>query len=423
MSDIEQPEGGIIGLATTLKNLQIIVNQCVIPNSNRQGTASGRTDVQIQTRYSHTIGPQPVSQIQVGNCGFYLGATGETVIGNDYTWEAAIELTSPVTYQEFYTIGTVIADIPNGCPIIVNQSPVGYDFAAGTLFWLRQGFIISVDTNFLPLATGGSPTGSAGYISPLTTSQVPGTGALTTPAGGTAFGVAGPPLILGVPALPMAAVCYVGDSIADGTGDTIYNPNGDVGFIGRGLHGVNGFNTPYVKSTVGSWTYSNAGIDKAPRMRAVWPYVTHIINELGTNDIANATTLSTMQGYATAMWQAQKRVIGPYGKPLQVAQTLIMPRTTSTDSWATAANQTPIAGFTVGGVRDQFNSWVKAQVGGGLLDAYIDVNQYVEDQSNSGKWITNGTANYPTTDGIHPSTALHILAAQSVNAWALNINP
>src|SRR5262249_9148167 len=114
---------------------------------------------------------------------------------------------------------------------------------------------------------------------------------------------------------------------------------------------------------------------------------------------------------------------GPYGKPLKVAQSLIMPRTTSSDSWATAANQTSVSGFGVGELRDQFNAWVLTQVGGGLLDVVIDPNPYVEDQSHPSKWISNNSANYPTTDGVHPSSALHILAAQAVNSWALTITP
>ena len=52
------------------------------------------------------------------------------------------------------------------------------------------------------------------------------------------------------------------------------------------------------------------------------------------------------------------------------------------------------------------------------LDAVIDANVCVEDPANPGKWVTTGAANYPTTDGTHPSPALHLLASQLVRAWA-----
>ena len=115
------------------------------------------------------------------------------------------------------------------------------------------------------------------------------------------------------------------------------------------------------------------------------------------------------------------------------------PCTASTDAWATAANQTVNAGYesaytpgvsgtaTSGagltGTRGAFNAWLFAQAAAGVIDGVIDVNAAIEDAGNPGKWATNGSANYATTDGIHPTTVKHVAmaaAAQPVVAgWSV----
>lgn len=403
---------------------QIVTTRNSLFNSIRQGTASGRTDVRIENRQKYYVGNQAVSQLRVGQVGYYVknDSTGEQSIGNDFTWETALEITSPALASELFTYGTnlpvILATKKN--PLSISDTAMGIDIAAGGNLFVRQAVSVATNTLFIPTSSQAAPASDTGWISPSTNSQVNTTGAMVDPGSGSSFG--GPQtILLGVPAAPMAAVCILGDSIADGTGDSV-DTFGNLGFIARGLNSVNGYPVPWLRQTVGGDKLSQNTLDTAHRKRSLWPYVTHLICQLGTNDVA-AASLSAMQTNVQAIWQAAKRTIGPYGKPLQVAQCLLMPKTTSTDSWATAANQTPATGFTVGGIRDQFNTWVKSQVGGGLLDAYIDANQYIEDQANPGKFITNGSANYPTTDGTHLTSALHILAAQAVNAWALTVSP
>lgn len=404
---------------------QIVATRCGIFNSSRQGTASARTDLRIEGRRFHFIGNQAVSQLQMLIPGFIItnAGSGEHLLGNTFNYEGAIELIAPSTFLEAFFLGNAVPyTVQQGIAHVKSDPITPFDMAAGTKFWSRQACSVSVDTLFIPASGQPTTATDTGFISPATVSQVPATGNMTVPSGGTAFG-GNLPIIVGIPTKPMVSVCILGDSIATGTGDTVDNASGAIGYPARGLVSVHGFSMPWLWETVGSDLFSENLLTNAPLKRALWQYVTHLICELGTNDIAAATSLATMQGYATGIWQAAKRVIGPYGKPLTVAQCLMTPRTTSTDSWATAANQTPVAGFAVGGVRDQFNAWVKTQVGGGLLDAFVDPNQYVEDPAVPGVWLTNGTPNVPTIDGLHPTQAYHILAAQAVNTWALAQNP
>ncbi len=415
--------------------LQAIAAGGWLPNGTIGNNQYGRYDTRAQGRRLIRTGASAISQIVLGFCGFYeKNATGETLIGNDYDVEAVIEYISPSAFQRAMVANQAVAAVPNGTQLVLSN-PVEFDLAGDSDFYTRCSYSVPYGTMNLPgNQSQNARTGDSYDFSTNSPSQVAATGNIIAPTGGVNYLCCGLPyLILGIPATPMACVIIHGDSIGDGYKDG--NPNGggdgngNSGFLQRGLYSVNGHAIPATRQTVGgdqlSFNQENTGSMK----RAAWQYHTHFINEMLTNDIATqatagvatATIVSSCQAMLTALWTAAKRTIGPYGKPLNVTQTLCMPRTTSTDSWATAANQTPVAGFAVGGARDQINAWIKSQVGLGLLDSYIDPNQYVEDQANKGCWITNGTASYPTTDGIHPTPATYILAAQAVTAWAQTI--
>jgi hypothetical protein len=66
----------------------------------------------------------------------------------------------------------------------------------------------------------------------------------------------------------------------------------------------------------------------------------------------------------------------------KVGAVTLTPRTTSADSWATVANQTPMSGYTTAGIRGQFNAWLFAQKALGNLDFIVDVNSVAADTTN-----------------------------------------
>lgn len=125
-------------------------------------------------------------------------------------------------------------------------------------------------------------------------------------------------------------------------------------------------------------------------------YADTAIVEYGTNDFnANASLpVATLQGYFTAI-AANLRALGVQ----KVICVTIPPRTTSTDSFATTVNQTPInAAFAAGAgsPRGIMNAWMRGG-GGGSYDGYIDLADAVESARDSGVWAVGNTA-----DGIHP---------------------
>lgn len=407
-------------LTTSHGKMQIVATRGAIANNRITDASYNR----MESRKKYFLGCQPVSQIRVAHAGIVLlgAGGGEVSINNDCSFEAGVEVDTPSASSiPIWTRGARILPLINGCPP-TNTDAAGYDLPAGGYVFIRLSCTASA-TQYLPYSDRASASGDSVYFSAAAASQVPGTGSMTLPSGG-ASRTDGPSVaaVLGVPAAPMASVIILGDSIFDGVGDT-GDASGNWGYAARGLWSVNGYPVPWVKQTVTGDLLSKNTLATGSRKRCLWPYATHLLCNLGWNDINTGATLATLQGYLMDIWRSAKRTVGPYGKPMHVTQALITPGTTSSDAFATAANQTHRTGFAPGGIRDQLNIWILSQVGQGLLDATINPNSSFEDTGNPGKWAVNGTANYATTDGIHPSAALHTNAAAVVNAWALGIRP
>lgn len=407
---------------------QCIASRCGLANTTYRGSQSGHTDLRFDYRYNHFVGPQAVSQLQIAQAGFTLTATGEASLGNDFNYEADIELTTPVTAQPFYFNNSIVGTVVNGHGGVFSDTLNGFEIAAGTAFIIRQGFSLTNIPFTLPLETQVTRNVNlvdSGVRSPSFTSQTNATGALVTPSGGNTAvnSVPFPSIVVGIPALPMPSVCIIGDSIADGKndGDGVQggDTSGNFGYIQRGLGGVNGFTLPYMNQTVGSWTIGNASVDKTYRMRAYWKYFTHFYIHITTNDILAGTTAVTILANLDAFCSDIKKVLGPYGKPPIITVATVAPRTTSTDNFQTAANQTPVANFASGSIRTTVNNGILSRAGNGTVDFVANVNTVWEDPNNLGKWVTNGTSNYPSSDGTHPSQAFCILGATVVNPIAL----
>lgn len=415
---------------------QLVTTRCGInigiTNNNSSGGSAG-WDIRIESRIKMYVGPQSITQIQIGFMGWYYPATqGEAAIGNDYNAEAAIETLAgafeEVTWPNNIVSGSSnFTTVGNNSTLVLSNPANVTPIAAGSSCWLRQGVFVPSSTYFLP--ENGSisiTTGDAGVVSPSSQSQIPTSGALSTPSGGQGSFPPGV-LVLGVPSAPHPSVMYFGDSIAYGANDTTAPDSlGSSGYIQRGLEAVgpNSYPLPNFKYAFPGQELLQYSLASIPRGMNLVQYMTHIIMQLGTNDIAVAgQTAAQLEANITSFCTWAKSIIGPYGKPPKIYVVKLLPRTTSTNSWATAANQTPVAGFTIGGARDQYNTWLSTQVGLGLIDGVIDPNTVCEDQVNHGVWVTNGTANYPTTDGIHPTSALDILAAAVVSTSAATFTP
>ena len=211
-------------------------------------------------------------------------------------------------------------------------------------------------------------------------------------------------------------VALIGDSIMGGTNDL-----NDRGFAARALVAAN---IPYHYCARGGETVfavspltNNTGF----RMRmAIVEGCTDAVSNYATNDFVGARTLAQVKADLLAFWG----VLALRG--VRVWQTTILPRTTSTDNWATAGNQTVP---TWEASRTALNDWLKDLSGSGAmsqaagaLSGVFDIASTVEVNAsnaltvNGGRWISNGTGfAYCDNIGTHPSALATALMAPVID--------
>lgn len=151
-----------------------------------------------------------------------------------------------------------------------------------------------------------------------------------------------------------------------------------------------GKNVPHVMLGVNATTFTdfNYATNQQFRFRMLTG-CNYVLSELGINGISSFSTLTNS---AVNLWSTLKTL------GFKVYQTTLTPYTTSSDSWATAANQTPTVNEAA---RTNFNNIVRTN-GFGLLDGYCDVEALASTNAGNGiVWRPNYTA-----DGLHPHNSL-----------------
>lgn len=404
--------------------LQVVLHRGILNGSAgylATGLRGGASDTPAnptlgESYYAVKNGAQPASDFRALICGFYVdvASAGETAIPNDVKVRVALEQLTPIAVPRASFLGAVDFTLPAGVGHIISE-PIGISAAAHEVlisqmsmevssgqFWPASQLASTIN-GILALQFASVKTGSESQVGSFSWN---GTGRTSgaSPAV-TAW--------LAKPKYNYPSVAITADSIGDGSGETSGDGFGNYGWICRGLYNVGNDNRaiPYIRiSRPGDSfnTYTNASGNKGTRRLALLEYVSYLVSQMGTNDIANGTSFDNVKSRMQFMWQQGKN------RGLKVYQCLIMPRSSSSDGWTTVNGQTAnVAGFTVGGVRDQINDWIPTQVGQGLLDGYIDPNPYVESAPGSNKWLANMTG-----DGVHPLPAGHLAASTASRAFA-----
>lgn len=407
-------------------NLRVVANRGVIPQLTRVASASSL--LCSENRMWCKTGNAACSQLRFVHSCYYLanGSGTETNVGNDHTIQVAVEWPGQSTQQVTFGGLTTPVTIPDGTAQFISDpifpSAFGLTtFPANTVFWLRSRKTVASAGMSFPSHTSSAVSGEGSFYSTgvAAASQLMGSGVMTTPPGGnTASLEAGPSAIIGIPiGTPDIAVLLLGDSIMTGNNETAGNSgNGsnDSGWGARGLFSVNSRSVPFGKICVGGaiGVTMAAGLAKSATF---FPYYTHAMCEVGTNDLAAAgwTSAQTLAGLRT-LWTRMKA-----GGIRHIEQSLILARTTSTDVFATTANQTPVAGFNTGGtLRDPLNASIIANVGSNNLDNYLNIIPGADDATHLDVWQANGTNNFATNDGVHPQPAIHATIGAIFNTRA-----
>jgi lysophospholipase L1-like esterase len=219
-------------------------------------------------------------------------------------------------------------------------------------------------------------------------------------AGSNAANSFSPSAILGMVQTPSPSVVIMWSSSAVGQGDTASTPERDLGYLARMLS----TNTGYCRMVRASQTAVHFLTDNRRRLSllaAINP--THVIYQLGTNDITNGGSFETVQA----------RLVESYGilagMGFRVVATTFTPVVTTTDSYATVENQTPNSN---NDIRIAINNWLRTVPA--PLSGLLEIADVVESARDSGRWKANGTASKYTADGQHLSQFAHELVAAAL---------
>jgi hypothetical protein len=310
------------------------------------------------------------------------GDVGENSPGSNTSITAALEYPSG-TYQQITFSGSATGTITSGSNITsdrINNPP-----PKGAAFWIRAWASCSAGASYHYGINVNTALGESCNCATTVTDVTMG-GAITN-VGNFSFR---PLAIIGPTNMPSVGI--FGDSRNVGIYDAYANGTYDIGEIGRSI----GLKLPYI--SVGATGDSAAVYNSNHAKRAtVLPWLSHFICEYGVNDLADGNSAATTEANLQTLWAS-------LGKPHRTYQSTMPPISTSTDSWATTANQTTDA--TNNPKIVTVNTWIRGVPQG--VAGYFEVSDAVEDIRGNGKWKAPGY----TPDGVH-ETSTASLAIQT----------
>ena len=198
------------------------------------------------------------------------------------------------------------------------------------------------------------------------------------------------------------SVVVVGSSSAQGVGDTQQAPYYVPGYLARSLCAAK---IPYFNCSESGETAANFLADGAAKRRKLIALCnsTHSINTYGSNDIGDGATYADM----VIRLQRIEKVLRGFGtEPYFCTYT---PATTSTDSWATVANQTVQSP-----IRHQLSDWLRQSSGFNVIDLEaVSDSGLSAGTTFTGKWRVD--LGQPTIDGLHGTAVLHNIISSAIS--------
>lgn len=358
-------------------------NRCVMPT---QILAAG-VATKIITKTKH-YARTSVSSFKIAYPNWYVNTVSFAEGGNGgtATITSAIEYPIGVTLTQVTWSAIPSVDVPSGTQSALSDTinvaiPEGEAFIVRTYVTNASGVVVD--------AGGNSANGEEfRYTTGALTDQ---TMTMGTYSGGSSSSLSFAPILL-VATITRPSILLIGDSRCFGYSDSYAgSSSGDIGETARCVGPYFGY------VSCGTTSSTTLGFVNSHTLQvALGAYCSHIICELGINDLKGVISPATSAGRITT--------IAGYFSPKKVYQTTLPPITSSTDNWATLGNQTQ---DTANGDRVTFNGLVRAGISG--ITNYFELADVAETARNSGYWITNGVANYYVSDGIHEKQNMNIL--------------
>lgn len=187
------------------------------------------------------------------------------------------------------------------------------------------------------------------------------------------------------------SIAIIGDSRPAGAHDLADNST-DRGNLARSVGPLH----PYLNLAIGGDDQASFLFSHSFRLALARSYCTHVIDEYGVNMIFNRNVT------ATNTYAYKQRMRYLFNKPY--LPTSLEPNTSSTDSWATTANQTNLHPEIA-----NYNTIIRA------LPNFVELATSVSDSVVTTDWAVNGSANAFTIDGLHENQAGYLLNAATVS--------
>lgn len=342
------------------------------------------------TRSIHTASDD-ITQLQLVFANWHIQNTGEVSGGTAATITASIEYPTG-TFTRVYFSGAAAGVCGAGALLVSDNC--GVRIPAGAKFFVRNYRVHAAGSFACPYVHVGTSAGNAlgdaanvGTTSAVTDQTGGGTvvasnGTLSAPPAG----------IIALTKKP--SVFIIGDSRVAGqptAGDASTSSSPAVGELCRSYY-ANGMGycaAPCASDQASFWTQA-----LRPLSIQLGAYASSIVSNHSINDISNGASAATLLTRLAAVYA----VFG--NKSMWIAT--IAPHTSSTDSFATTANQTPSAQEAQ---RVAFNTSLRAGTTFTGCAGYADIASITESDLNSGDWIVTGVANGYTQDGLHENTA------------------
>lgn len=342
------------------------------------------TKTQLMARSYH-IASADISLIQLRYDNWY---GFEQLPGGAATVTSSIEYPEGTLTQITFS-GSATGNMADGGYVVSDRVPVA--IPRGAAFWVRTyyqnaaGIIFKSKTNQTNNAFGeGLNYGASGIADQTMVSN------FSYVFWGNLYG---PTAIIGLTNKP--SVLILGDSRVAGTGDTLAPIAGttEYGMISPSLFP----NVAFINASMSGERVSTF-ITTHARRATLGVYCTHILCELGINDLTASRT--------AAQVLADHQTISGYFPGKRYYLTTIPPKSASTDSWATLEKQTPDA--TSNAQRISFNGTLRSALPS-FATGYFECADVLESARNSGIWKVPAY----TADGLHPTSAGYQLVTDS----------
>ena len=394
--------------AETPAPLRIAEVQGRLPNA--VASSAGRNAQAF--RWPYVIGTT-LKDIVLSLNNFYLGISNEINTGNAITvvemsLEAPNGVVVPVTFAGVRSKTLANGDY-NVQADLIPASAFGLStIARGGICWVKGIVSVPVAGNAFPynsvMPVGDYANSQSGFYDTAVTTPSSTDVAGVYTATGTAFTASSfgfRPIMLGHPVNDGDSFIAVGDSIGQSSNDLSSAGICGRAFIQRALGNYGVSPRPCMNFCIASarTTLMTGGT----KWRAFIPYARKAIDEFGTNDVDEGASVATIKTRFATLWG----ILSAAGIN-KIYRTELMCKTTSTDNWATTANQTVVARWGADEEADQLNAWFLTKVTDGTLKA-LCTTQDVKDPVNPFKWRCDdvATARYCVSDGLHPNEIGH----------------